>query len=113
MELAAARQEGFDSKHSTETTGTNSKKRPLIVIGILTGFGRKNNRDAIRKAWMGTGILFLFSVELIFFCVGQVSFLWFTSEMCFISSYILGKMFAHISKTPNSSAHNVNRWMEN
>ncbi|XP_059433771.1 hydroxyproline O-galactosyltransferase HPGT1 isoform X3 [Corylus avellana] len=55
MELAAARQEGFDSKHSTETTGTNSKKRPLIVIGILTGFGRKNNRDAIRKAWMGTG----------------------------------------------------------
>ncbi|XP_062149392.1 hydroxyproline O-galactosyltransferase HPGT1 isoform X2 [Alnus glutinosa] len=55
MELAAARQEGFDSKYSTETTGTNSKKRPLVVIGILSGFGRKNNRDAIRKAWMGTG----------------------------------------------------------
>ncbi|GMY07388.1 hydroxyproline O-galactosyltransferase HPGT1 [Fagus crenata] len=55
MELAAARQDGFASKSSTETNEVNSKKRPLVVIGILTRFGRKNNRDAIRKAWMGTG----------------------------------------------------------
>ncbi|KAF5442213.1 hypothetical protein F2P56_034898 [Juglans regia] len=55
MELAAARQEGFSSKLSTEIDGTNSKKRPLAVVGILTSFGRKGNRDAIRKAWMGTG----------------------------------------------------------
>ena len=64
MELAAARQEGFTSKRSTETNGTHSKKRPLVVIGILTKFGRNNNRDAIRKAWMGTGtvsLVFLFS----------------------------------------------------
>ncbi|XP_010097879.2 hydroxyproline O-galactosyltransferase HPGT1 [Morus notabilis] len=57
MELAAARQEGFTSKR-TETTYTNdakSKKRPLVVVGILTKFGRDKNRDAIRKAWMGTG----------------------------------------------------------
>ncbi len=62
MELAAARQDGFASKSSTETNEVNSKKRPLVVIGILTRFGRKNNRDAIRKAWMGTGKVFLFSL---------------------------------------------------
>lgn len=55
MELAAARQEGFTSKRLTETNGTYSKSRPLVVIGILTKFGRQNNRDAIRKAWMGNG----------------------------------------------------------
>ncbi|KAI3458057.1 hypothetical protein Pfo_014720 [Paulownia fortunei] len=55
MELAAARQEGFVSKHLSETNRT-PKRMPLVVIGILTGFGRKSNRDAIRKAWMGTGI---------------------------------------------------------
>ncbi|KAJ7959267.1 Hexosyltransferase [Quillaja saponaria] len=55
MELAAARQEGFDSKRLTATNGTYSKKRPLLVIGIITMFGQKNNRDAIRKAWMGSG----------------------------------------------------------
>ncbi|XP_061997063.1 hydroxyproline O-galactosyltransferase HPGT1 isoform X1 [Rosa rugosa] len=51
MELAAAKQEGFSLKRSTLGNGT----RPLVVIGIFTKFGRKNNRDAIRKAWMGTG----------------------------------------------------------
>ncbi|KAL5727218.1 Hydroxyproline O-galactosyltransferase HPGT1 [Ranunculus cassubicifolius] len=57
MELAAAKQEGFVSKSivKTETNGTYSRKRLLTVIGILTQFGRKNNRDAIRKAWMSTG----------------------------------------------------------
>lgn len=54
MELVAARQQGFVSKHLTETDRT-PQKRPLVVIGILTRFGRKNNRDAIRKAWMPTG----------------------------------------------------------
>ncbi|XP_076896903.1 hydroxyproline O-galactosyltransferase HPGT1-like isoform X2 [Bidens hawaiensis] len=52
MELAAARQEGFVSKHMS-TTKTPPKKRPLVVIGVLTGFGRKN-RDVIRKAWMSS-----------------------------------------------------------
>ncbi|KAL6508368.1 Hydroxyproline O-galactosyltransferase HPGT1 [Orobanche hederae] len=55
MELAAARQEGFVSKHLSEIN-KSLKRRPLVVIGILTGFGRKNNRDAIRKAWLGTGL---------------------------------------------------------
>ncbi|BBG98348.1 Galactosyltransferase family protein [Prunus dulcis] len=55
MELAAARQEGFTLMRSTEINGTDYKRRPLVVIGIFTTFGRKNNRDAIRKAWMGTG----------------------------------------------------------
>ncbi|KAM7467738.1 hypothetical protein LguiB_015300 [Lonicera macranthoides] len=54
MELVAARQQGFVSKHLTETDIT-PQKRPLVVIGILTKFGRKNKRDAIRKAWMPTG----------------------------------------------------------
>lgn len=55
MELTAARQEGFTVGRSTEINGTDYKRRPLVVIGILTTFGRKNNRDAIRQAWMGTG----------------------------------------------------------
>lgn len=56
MELAAARQEGFVGKFSSEeTNGNNTRKRPLAVIGIVTGFGRKSNRDAIRKSWLPTG----------------------------------------------------------
>ncbi|XP_050223932.1 hydroxyproline O-galactosyltransferase HPGT1 [Mercurialis annua] len=55
MELAAAKQEGFSSSILTEKDSKNSKKRHLAVIGIFTTFGRKNNRNAIRKAWMGTG----------------------------------------------------------
>ncbi|CAJ1974349.1 unnamed protein product [Sphenostylis stenocarpa] len=54
-ELAAAKQEGFVSKPLIETNGTYSTRRPLVVIGILTKFGRQKNRDAIRKAWMGSG----------------------------------------------------------
>ncbi|KAK4844475.1 hypothetical protein QYF36_020650 [Acer negundo] len=57
MELDAARKEGFVSKHSSDMSndGTHRKKRLLAVIGIITTFGRKKNRDAIRKAWMPTG----------------------------------------------------------
>ena len=55
MELVAARQEGFISKRLIETNGTYSKRRPSVVIGILTRFGRQHNKDTIRKAWMGSG----------------------------------------------------------
>lgn len=55
MELAAARKDGFVSKYLPENDKTDSKKKPLAVIGIITRFGRKKNRDAIRKAWMPTG----------------------------------------------------------
>ncbi|RWR93217.1 hydroxyproline O-galactosyltransferase HPGT1 [Cinnamomum micranthum f. kanehirae] len=55
MELAAARHEGFISKYSSDTNGTHSRKRLLAVIGIFTGFGRKNSRDAIRKSWLPAG----------------------------------------------------------
>ncbi|TYJ19622.1 hypothetical protein E1A91_A09G204000v1 [Gossypium mustelinum] len=55
MDLSAARQEGFVSKERSENGSTHSKKRLLAVIGIITTFGRKKNRDAIRKAWMGSG----------------------------------------------------------
>ncbi|KAL4299805.1 hypothetical protein AHAS_Ahas17G0137600 [Arachis hypogaea] len=54
MELAAARQEGFVSKQLLKTNGTYSEGRPLVMIGILTTFGRQKNRDAIRNAWMGS-----------------------------------------------------------
>ncbi|XP_058009694.1 hydroxyproline O-galactosyltransferase HPGT1 [Hevea brasiliensis] len=54
MDLAAARQAGFVSKHSPEKGDGHSKKKLLAVIGIITTFGRKKNRDAIRKAWMPT-----------------------------------------------------------
>ncbi|WCJ26442.1 Galactosyltransferase family protein [Euphorbia peplus] len=55
MELAAARQEGFISNHVVKTNGDKSQKKLLAVIGIMTTFGRKKNRDAIRQAWMPTG----------------------------------------------------------
>ncbi|OAY56396.1 hydroxyproline O-galactosyltransferase HPGT1 isoform X1 [Manihot esculenta] len=55
MDLAAARQAGFVSKHSVKKEDDRSKKKLLAVIGIITTFGRKKNRDAIRKAWMPTG----------------------------------------------------------
>ncbi|CAI9092353.1 OLC1v1027569C3 [Oldenlandia corymbosa var. corymbosa] len=54
MELEAARQEGFVSSYLVEKDKI-SDKRPLVVIGVLTRFDRKNNRDAIRKAWMASG----------------------------------------------------------
>lgn len=56
-ELAAAKQEGFTSKFLTGNDGAHAKKRHLVVIGIMTRFGNKNNRDAVRKAWMGTGAM--------------------------------------------------------
>ncbi|KDP22186.1 hypothetical protein JCGZ_26017 [Jatropha curcas] len=55
MELAAAKQEGFTSSFVADNDGMKPKKRHLVIIGILTRFGRTNNRNAIRKAWMGTG----------------------------------------------------------
>lgn len=57
MELAEAKKEGFSAKSLTEAKDGNLDKRPLAVVGIITRFGRKNNRDAIRKAWMGSGKL--------------------------------------------------------
>jgi len=55
MELAAAKHEGFVGKYTPETNGTHSRKKPLIVIGIMSSFGRKNYRDAVRKSWLPTG----------------------------------------------------------
>ncbi|CAM8909534.1 unnamed protein product [Rhodiola kirilowii] len=54
-ELAAAEKEGFVAKFSSDGNGAESKKKALAVVGIFTGFGRRKNRDAIRKAWMPTG----------------------------------------------------------
>lgn len=54
-ELDQAKKEGFVPKNVIETKGNIDKKKVLAVVGILTGFGRRHNRDAIRKAWMPTG----------------------------------------------------------
>ncbi|KAM1739303.1 hypothetical protein ACFX11_015037 [Malus domestica] len=55
MQLTAARQEGFVPKSLSKIEGAQSKKKLLAVIGIITTFDRKKNREAIRKAWMPTG----------------------------------------------------------
>lgn len=55
MELSVARQEGFVPKDPKHTDGTETKRRPLVVIGIMTSLGNKKKRDAVRQAWMGTG----------------------------------------------------------
>nr|KYP67392.1 putative beta-1,3-galactosyltransferase 11 [Cajanus cajan] len=54
-EVAAARQEGFVPKHLPGNDGKHPTKKVLSVVGVMTTFGRKKNRDAIRKAWMPTG----------------------------------------------------------
>ncbi|XP_073271264.1 hydroxyproline O-galactosyltransferase HPGT1-like [Primulina huaijiensis] len=54
-ELEKARQRGFVPKHLSENSRNNAKKRLLAMIGIVTTFGHKNNRDVIRKARMPTG----------------------------------------------------------
>ncbi|XP_025012247.2 hydroxyproline O-galactosyltransferase HPGT1 isoform X1 [Ricinus communis] len=54
MDLAEARQAGFALKQTKDDHSKKNKKL-LAVIGIITTFGRKRNRDAIRKAWMPTG----------------------------------------------------------
>ena len=55
MQLSAARQEGFVPKQLPGNDGKQPTKKVLAVIGTMTTFGRKKNRDAIRKAWMPTG----------------------------------------------------------
>lgn len=78
MDLAIARQEGFASKRSSDANGAVSKRKPLVVIGVLTRFGRKNNRDAIRKAWMGSGMntrLSFFHYCICYWCVNGFMFL--------------------------------------
>lgn len=55
MELAAARHDGFVGHYSSETNGTYSRKKLLLVIGVTTGFERKHHRDAVRKSWLPTG----------------------------------------------------------
>ena len=49
MELAAAQQKDFASKNLLENKGTTPKKRLLAIVGIITKFGHKNNRDAISR----------------------------------------------------------------
>jgi len=61
MELSSARQEGFVSKSPKLADGTETKKRPLVVIGIMTSLGNKKKRDAVRQAWMGTGRVSLYT----------------------------------------------------
>uniref|UniRef100_A0A1J3D3N0 Hexosyltransferase n=1 Tax=Noccaea caerulescens TaxID=107243 RepID=A0A1J3D3N0_NOCCA len=63
MELSVARQEGFVPKNPKHTDGTETKKRPLVVIGIMTSLGNKKKRDAVRQAWMGTGAASLKKLE--------------------------------------------------
>ncbi|KAG9448368.1 hypothetical protein H6P81_014496 [Aristolochia fimbriata] len=55
MELAAARHEGFVGKYLSDNNENRSQKKLLAVIGIITQFGHKNKRDAIRRSWMPTG----------------------------------------------------------
>ncbi|CAN1267620.1 hypothetical protein LINPERPRIM_LOCUS12863, partial [Linum perenne] len=64
-ELVSAKQEGFSSEWLTDNGGARPKKRQLVVIGVMTVFGNKNNRDAVRKAWMGSGIV----LHLLLVCV--------------------------------------------
>ncbi|RYR10447.1 hypothetical protein Ahy_B05g078892 isoform A [Arachis hypogaea] len=54
MQLSAAKQESFVTKKLPGNGRKQPTKKVLAVIGIMTTFGRKKNRNAIRKAWMPT-----------------------------------------------------------
>lgn len=75
IELAAAREEGFTSKYFSENDSTHTKKKFLAVIGILTTFGRKKNRDAIRKAWMSTGKTSFYLLALSIFLIEDLTWI--------------------------------------
>ncbi|XP_068469337.1 hydroxyproline O-galactosyltransferase HPGT1-like isoform X2 [Phaseolus vulgaris] len=49
-ELAAARQEGFVPKQFPGNNKKHPTKKVLLVVGVMTTFGRRKNRDAIRIA---------------------------------------------------------------
>jgi hydroxyproline O-galactosyltransferase HPGT len=68
MELSAAKHGGFVGKYSAEANTTYSKKKPLIVIGIMTSFGRKNYCDAVRKSWLPTGTSLHLHLSYVFNC---------------------------------------------
>ncbi|RYR10446.1 hypothetical protein Ahy_B05g078892 isoform B [Arachis hypogaea] len=57
MQLSAAKQESFVTKKLPGNGRKQPTKKVLAVIGIMTTFGRKKNRNAIRKAWMPTDSL--------------------------------------------------------
>lgn len=59
MELDKAKQEGFVSNRVPDNSGNHSKKKLLAVLGIITKFDRRKNREAIRRAWMPTGTALL------------------------------------------------------
>lgn len=59
LELEKAKQEGFVSNRFPDNSGNHSKKKLLAVLGIITKFDRRKNREAIRKAWMPTGTTLL------------------------------------------------------
>jgi galactosylxylosylprotein 3-beta-galactosyltransferase len=49
MELTAAKSQGFGRKSNITTS------RLHAVVGVMTSFGTKNRRDAIRNSWMPKG----------------------------------------------------------
>jgi len=75
-ELAAARQEGFVPKRLLGNNEKHPTKKVLLVVGVMTTFGRRKNRDAIRKAWMpaGTFVVVLISFYMILH-IGIISFI--------------------------------------
>lgn len=94
MELSSARQEGFVPKINKYSDGTETKKRPLVVIGIMTSLGNKKKRDAVRQAWMGTGNVSPYHVlvKLRKTC-GSVRIFFFLLSTLFIGSLVTGPFY--------------------
>lgn len=53
MELTAAKSQGFGRNFNGSTTGGGGRLH--AVVGVMTSFGTKNRRDAIRNSWMPKG----------------------------------------------------------
>jgi hypothetical protein len=61
LELAAAKSKGYVSKYGVSSNGTATGHRLHAVVGVMTSFGSRSRREAIRKNLMPSGNGFSFA----------------------------------------------------
>lgn len=55
LELAAAKSKGYVSKYGVSSNGTATGHRLHAVVGVMTNFGSRSRREAIRKNLLPSG----------------------------------------------------------
>lgn len=62
LELAAAKSKGYVSKYGVSSNGTATGHRLHAVVGVMTNFGSRSRREAIRKSLLPSGNGFLLQI---------------------------------------------------